>query len=144
MNKRFFIWIGIIILVFYLTSSVPYCVPWTGENKSVEIQTTEDIADIISHKLILLHVIGNSMFPTIKDDSKCLCVREEDYSVMDIIAFVNDEGQSISHRIISIDSERIFTQGDNNNFIDPPTKKENIICKIPEVPKYATLINNLN
>lgn len=144
MHKKFFICFGIILLIFYLTTPIPYCTLWDDEGESIKIETTGNMSEIITSKLILLHVMGESMLPTIKDNSKCLCVRIENYSVGDIIAFQNEVGESISHRILSIGEEKIFTKGDNNEFIDSPITKENIMCRIPYVPRYVVLINGLD
>lgn len=141
MDKKFLIIIGVLFLVLYLFDPVPYCIPYqvqdVGEN--ITIKSTADISEISLYKIILLHVRGESMLPTINDDSQCLCIKSEEYYEGDVIAFVNGNNDSISHRIISTTGDYVFTKGDGNDFIDFPIPKKNIICKIPEVPRYKTI-----
>ena len=133
MDKKIIIFITFVFLFVYLTGSVPLCTPPGGESKS-EIKVTANIT--------LLHISGESMFPTIKDDSMCLCVEEEKYFVGDIIVFVNEKGNSISHRISSIGEEKIFTKGDNNEFLDPSITREDIVCRISTTTKYNVLFKS--
>jgi len=93
---------------------------------------------------MLLNVIGESMYPTIHDSSKCLCVKKEEYSVGDIIFFfaeIEGEINGISHRIVKIDGNKIYTKGDNNNWVDPPMTKESIVCAIPNISRFNLLFN---
>ena len=140
MEKNFLFFIGLVVIGLYLVSSVPYCVPGFERNETkVKISTPEEISQLELSSLILLHVVGKSMLPAIQDGSKCLCVKSESYSVGDVIAFRSQSGEGIAHRIISVDRERIFTKGDNNNFIDPPVTREDVLCKVSEVPRYVVL-----
>lgn len=142
MDKKFFIYLLGILLFFYLISSVPYCVPNNFKNDIIKIESDTSLPILNYSKLILLDVSGNSMFPTIKDKSKCLCEKRNDLKVGDIIGFVFNNDSTL-HRIISIDSEKIFTKGDNNDFIDYPIKREDVLCKILEVPRSVPLIKGL-
>lgn len=142
MEPKFFAYLLGILIFFYLISSVPYCVPGNFNEATIKIEPSTLLPVLNYGELILLDVSGNSMFPTIRDNSKCLCEKRKDLKVGDIIGFVsNDNG--ILHRIISIDSEKIVTKGDNNDFIDYPIKRADVLCKIPEVPRYIPLIKGL-
>lgn len=141
MEKQFIYFFGI-LLFLYLISLVPYCVPDDFNGERVKIEKDASLYVSNYSELILLHVDGNSMFPTIKDKSRCLCEGKNDYFFGDIVASVSNE-QGILHRIISINDGEIFTKGDNNDFIDYPIKKEEIICRVPEVPRYVLLIKGL-
>lgn len=143
MDNRVFIYAGLILLVFYLVAPVPYC-KVTGEpifeNKS--IYTLSEILEITDLTMTLLKVKGTSMFPTIQDNSECLCIKKESYEVGDIVFFfakIDEEWMGISHRIFSIEGDQIFTKGDNNNWVDPPMTEKSIICYIPYVPRYKIL-----
>ncbi len=144
MDKKILICIGLILLVFYFTSLVPYCKITEKEiyasEASYTLGETLEIKEIIA---VLLNVKGTSMIPTIQDNSECLCVKKEKYEINDIIFFfadINGQFHGVTHRIAVINSEGIFTKGDNNDWIDPPMTKESIICAVPYVPRYKTLI----
>ncbi len=152
MDNKIFIYIGVILLfvyviIPYITLPAPLCKVITDQNYSNKTPyTTEEELKIISSVLVLLHVRGESMLPTIKNNSKCLCVKKGNYNIGDIIFFVVDiegEKEKISHRIFSIEDEKVFTKGDNNDWVDPPITEKNIVCAIPEFPRYMTWINKL-
>ena len=75
--------------------------------------------------------VGYSMYPTIKPDSFLLLKKENDYLYDDIITFMNDEGNIVTHRIIRLNDNNYVTKGDNNNFSDGYiVHKENIYGKV--------------
>jgi len=89
---------------------------------------------------LLFETKGTSMYPTIKEGDVCICMQKDSYKANDIVVFfmkLDDEYIGIAHRIIGINGENITTRGDNNEFLDAQIKQENILCTIPEVPKYA-------
>ena len=143
MNKKFFIYIGLIIVAVYLISPVPYC---KIVEKEIDIRdalyTAMEVEETKEITFTLLNVKGESMFPSIQDNSECLCIKKENYNIGDIIFFfasINGEFMGISHRIVSIEDDKVFTAGDGNNWIDPPMTKESIVCAIPNVPRYSLL-----
>jgi len=140
MNKL--ITTAIVIVTIYFLIPVPCCrLSQEYINESESVYTLDEVLTTKADEVNLLNVKGESMTPTIKDNSKCLCITKEDYSVGDIIFFFakRDKWVGIAHRIISINGEEIITHGDNNDFLDFPMKKENIICSIPYVPRYRIL-----
>ncbi len=143
MNKNTILLIIGILLTFYLIKPVPYCKISDEEfDEGDAVYTEEDVRTLGEITAINLRITGTSMFPTLQDNSQCLCVRKNTYSVGDIVFFmakIENEWRGIAHRIFSINDE-ISTKGDNNDFLDPPMKKENIGCAIPEVPRWKTLI----
>ncbi len=143
MEFKALIYIGLLLLLFYLITPVPYC-KITEKDLSLEtsLYTMEEISEVANLSVILLNVKGISMLPAISDGSECMCTKKEGYFIGDIIFFfakINGEGMGISHRIFSIDGEDIFTKGDNNFWIDPPMTEESIVCSIPNVPRWKTL-----
>ena len=143
MDKKIFIYVGLILVFFWLTAPVPYC-KITEKQIFVEdaLYTAGEVSEVKNITLTLLNVRGESMLPAIQDNSECLCIKKKHYHVGDIIFFfarVNGEFMGISHRIVSITSEGIFTKGDNNNWVDPPMTNESIVCAIPSVPRYQLL-----
>lgn len=144
-NFKIFVIIFIILTIFYFIESVPFCrlAPDNGNHSEKAVYSTNEVLEIKSYNLTLLYVRGISMLPTIQDNSQCLCVKKKSYMVGDIIFFTlryNGENMAIAHRINSINGEEIITKGDNNNFTDPVINSENIICSVPKIPRYLTLI----
>ena len=108
------------------------------------VYTMEQAVEVKEISLVLLNVIGTSMLPAIQNNSQCLCIKKQEYSVGDVIFFfakINGEVNGISHRIIKIDDGKIYTKGDNNDWVDPPMTKDNIVCAIPNLPRYEVLFN---
>ena len=143
MKFKILIYIGLVFLLFYFITPVPYC-KITERDLSLEtsLYAPEEILEVTNLSVMLLNVKGTSMVPTIQDNSKCLCIKKERYVVGDIIFFfakINGEWTGISHRIFSINGEEIFTKGDNNDWIDPPMTIESVVCSIPTVPRWKTL-----
>lgn len=143
MRYEIFIYAGFLLLFFYLMAPVPHC-KITEEDFSLKeaIYSESEVSEVKNITITLLNVKGSSMFPTILNNSKCLCIKKDNYKVGDIIFFfakINEEWEGISHRIFSIEKEKIFTKGDNNNWVDPPLSKENIVCAIPTKPRYRVI-----
>lgn len=151
MNIKLFIGGGLLLLVFYIIMPIPYCKvagDQTSFQETIDKYTTaEEISEVKTLSIILLYVRGESMLPAIKSDSECLCVRKEAYKIGDVVLFfaeIEGEKVGVSHRIFSIEGEHIFTKGDNNEWVDSPITKENIVCAIPEVPRFITWIQLKN
>lgn len=147
MNIKIFICGGLLLLALYIIMPIPYCKiteDQTSFQETIDKYTTaEEISEMKTLSIILLYVRGESMLPTIKSDSECLCIRKKDYHVGDVVLFFTEiEGEKVgvSHRIFLIEGENIFTKGDNNDWVDSPITEENIICTIPEVPRFITWI----
>ena len=59
------------------------------------------------------------MRPTIEAGDLLFIHKENSYSEGDIVTYVNDQKQIVTHRIVGTDEEGLFiTQGDNNKFED--------------------------
>lgn len=116
--------IGLVfVIAIFLINPVPYCKTATSEK-------------------YFFNVVGNSMFPTIKNNSYCVCYQKENYKVNDIVVYfpkIDNEYTGVAHRIIEIDNGEIYLKGDFNNFTEGPIQQENIYCFIPEVKRYITL-----
>jgi len=143
MDKKILIYIGVILLGFYLMAPVPYCK--ITEQIFIEdaVYTMGETTELKNITATLLNVKGASMMPTIQDNSQCLCIRKERYEINDIIFFfaeINGQFNGITHRIVKIDCEGIFTKGDNNDWVDPPMTEESIVCYLPYVPRWRILI----
>lgn len=115
-------------------------------NKSTTIYSDTTLNNLLSeikqNGYIVFNTQGTSMLPTIKDNSRCSCYPNKDYYIGDIIAFFGNtsEGwQGVLHKIINIDGDTVITQGTNNDFPDIPLKKENILCKVPQEPRYKII-----
>ncbi len=116
--------IGIFSIIVFLINPVPYC--------KIAIDLNENN---------FFKMKGNSMFPTIKNNSYCICNPKENYNVNDIVVYfpkIGKEYIGVAHRIIKIDNG-IYLKGDNNNFIEGPIKQENIYCSIPKVERFKPI-----
>lgn len=70
-----------------------------------------------------------SMDPTLSVNDLVIVKEADNYKVGDIVVY-QDENMPVIHRIISIDGEKVITQGDNNNKPDDPISIENIKGKM--------------
>ena len=143
MNKEILICIGAILVIFYFASPVPYCkISEEVFCNSDAVYTSSEVLEVGAISATQLHVTGTSMIPAIQDNSECLCIKKESYMVGDVIFFFAEmDGQfrGISHRIVLIEDDKVFTAGDNNDWIDPPMTEKSIVCAIPAVPRYKIL-----
>lgn len=82
-------------------------------------------------------LIGNSMKGTIDSGTFVVIKPEQEYRAGDIIAFVNEDGKNVIHRIIDETEEGFVTKGDNNPRRDPGiVNTENIIGRSVFVAPY--------
>lgn len=73
-------------------------------------------------------LMGNSMKGTIDSGTFVVIKPEQEYMLGDIIAFVNEDGKNVIHRIVDKTEEGFITKGDNNRRDDPGiVNAENII-----------------
>lgn len=144
-NFKIFAVVFLVLTFFYFTQSVPLCRVdiVSSSNSSTPapkaIYTSDEVLKIQSYNISVFNVRGQSMYPTIKDNSQCICVKKDNYKLGDIVAFVlhyKGENQAIMHRIYSINNSIIITKGDYNNFTDPKITEKNIICSVPYVPRF--------
>ena len=78
-------------------------------------------------------VVSGSMEPTLHiNDVILVKVTNKDLKEKDIIAF-NDEDAVITHRILFINGDVITVKGDNNDVVDKPITKEQVIGKVVKV-----------
>ncbi len=86
----------------------------------------EDLAVIQGYAI--LEVVSGSMEPTIHVgdliviDTKC-----SEFHVNDIVTFRDDNDNFVTHRIISIQDEKMITKGDNNNSSDEESDLNTIV-----------------
>ncbi len=78
-------------------------------------------------------VVSGSMEPTLRiNDVIIVKVTNKDLKEKDIIAF-NGENAVITHRILFINGDVITVKGDNNDVVDKPITKEQVIGKVVKV-----------
>lgn len=145
------IWLILIgaIVVLYLMQPVPYCVQATDQPPSEESNAIYDGSEVSEVKLsieddgmMVFRTMGMSMSPTIKSNSRCLCMQKPSYQVNDIVIFfqgTNGGYQGVAHRIIEKEGENILTKGDNNPLPDIMLKEENLLCFIPTIRRHELL-----
>lgn len=83
-------------------------------------------------------VASGSMEPTLKiNDVILVKITNDNLKKGDIIAFLNEE-TIITHRIIYLDENVITVKGDNNNVVDKPIVKDQVIGKVVKIyPKLG-------
>lgn len=117
---------GILIIAIFLMNPVPYCKTATSPSDKY-----------------FFNMQGDSMTPTIKNNSYCVCYQKENYETNDIVVYfpkINDEYVGVAHRIIEIDDGEIYLKGDNNDFIEGPIHQDNIYCSIPITERFRTIL----
>ena len=91
----------------------------------------------------IFQVITGSMSGTIEIKDIVIVRITNDVKENDIITYKSGEN-FVTHRIISIDNEKIITKGDANNSEDDPIKQEDIVGKVIYIiPNIAIWINVL-
>ena len=83
---------------------------------------------ILGHSFAI--VVGNSMYPTLKDSNFLVVKNNQEVEMGDIICFFDEENRRIVHRVIDIDDDEITTKGDFNKANDKPINKTQIIGKV--------------
>lgn len=148
MDRIFWVFVGIVVLIIATTQN-PVCVfPETKPDlKEATISDINKNINLIETGPIWLHHTGSSMYPTIKDGQACLCDKQENYKLGDIISFYRLNGDTtvdfITHRIHEITPYGYITKGDNNDKIDyTTTPNDQVFCKIREESVWDRLRGN--
>jgi len=82
----------------------------------------------------LFEVSSGSMEPALSiNDVVLVKLNYKNYEKGDIITYANEKGEIITHRIVFINADTITVQGDANNTVDNPIKKDQIIGKVERV-----------
>ncbi|PBO84945.1 MAG: signal peptidase I [Thaumarchaeota archaeon] len=82
-------------------------------------------------------LVGESMTPTIDSGTLIVTQPEEKYFLGDIIAFVNEDGLNVVHRIVEKTEQGFVTKGDNNPRNDPDyITNENVLGRAIFVLPY--------
>lgn len=88
----------------------------------------KDFASIKGYAI--LEVVSGSMEPTIKvGDLIVIDTKVQKYKEQDIVTFRDVSGSFVTHRIISLDKDKMITKGDNNNTKDEALSTKNIVGK---------------
>jgi len=88
----------------------------------------KDFASIKGYAI--LEVVSGSMEPTIKvGDLIVIDTKVQKYKEQDIVTFRDVNGSFVTHRIISLDKDKMITKGDNNNTKDEALSTKNIVGK---------------
>jgi hypothetical protein len=147
MRVELIVFFGFVAFMIFLIRPTPYCrdIGVGGDAEVYSLLNPEQIESekqlIQNNEFIYYATNGTSMHPSIKANQICGCT-ESTYEEGDIVIFFREIDENlfkpIAHRIITISGQEITTKGDNNELADSPIKQENILCEIPEVPKYKT------
>lgn len=74
-------------------------------------------------------VLTGSMKDTLNEQDIIIVKLTTDIDVGDIITF-KDNSSYVTHRVVSIDKEKVTTKGDNNNTEDNPINRSDVIGKV--------------
>lgn len=82
-------------------------------------------------------ILSGSMEPTLSVDDLVIVKRVDKINEGDIIAFYNESGNKVMHRVIEIEGDTVITQGDANNVADTPISKDKVCGIYVGKIKYA-------
>lgn len=88
-------------------------------------------------------VLSGSMEPALSVNDLVIVREQSEYNKDDIVVY-QDGGMLVIHRIISIDGDKVITQGDANNTADQPIEMSAIKGKqVASIPLVGALTNFL-
>lgn len=87
----------------------------------------EKIVNIFGKSILV--VMTGSMEPYIAPGEMIIISKDAIYETGDVITFI-EEDSFVTHRIVSLNNERIITKGDANNIEDDPICKEQVVGKV--------------
>lgn len=103
------------------------------------IDNIEIYKQILEDNLFLkLKFAGNSMYPTIVDDSIVLIKKKGDIQIGEIYVYfdtMSPTDRLVCHRLIKIDNGMFYFKGDNRDIIDVPISIDSIIGVVVDVIK---------
>lgn len=117
----------------YAISQTCYFAVWRAD---VEVGIVERIPE---GKEWRIQCRGVSMLPTIPSSATCVCRKQKDYEVGDIVNVAVTEdtcgvydpvSSLVAHRIVARDGNMFLLQGDNNPVPDGWYPRERILCKV--------------
>ena len=83
----------------------------------------------------VLKVMSDSMNPLFKKNDIIIIQEQNEYKVGDIVAYIADDGNIVTHRIIEENENGFYTKGDNNN-----TKDEALIYPNNIIGKFKIIL----
>lgn len=86
-------------------------------------------------------VVSGSMEPEIPVGALVLIREQDSYQSGDVVTYLNDSGNLVTHRLVSLSDGTAVTKGDANNAEDFPVQAERILGRVRLVlPGVGTLI----
>lgn len=83
----------------------------------------------------VLKVMSDSMNPVFKKNDIIIIQEQNEYKVGDIVAYIADDGNIVTHRIIEENENGFYTKGDNNN-----AKDETLIYPNNIIGKFKVIL----
>ncbi|MBO4600697.1 MAG: signal peptidase I [Bacilli bacterium] len=75
-------------------------------------------------------IASGSMKPLYDIDDVIFVKSKESYYVNDVVTYINDSGEYVTHRIINKEGSIFTLKGDANNTIDKKIEEKNIVGKV--------------
>ncbi len=88
----------------------------------------------------LYRVNSGSMEPTLEIGDEIIVQKTDDYQVGDVVSYLVDGKNTVTHRIVSIENDIIVTKGDANGVSDDPVHRENVIGKYVGKAKFLNFV----
>ena len=81
-------------------------------------------------------ILSGSMEPTLSVDDLVIVKKAEEIEPGDIVAYYDENGNKVMHRVIDVEEDTITTKGDANNTADIPISKDKVCGKYVGKIKY--------
>ena len=78
----------------------------------------------------IFKVVSGSMEPNIKIGDFVIIKKTNNYKVNDIVTYIDNNNNLVTHRLIKINDFKVITKGDNNNTSDPEIALSSIQGKV--------------
>jgi signal peptidase I len=112
-----------------------------GGNRFREITIPQAIAALKQMDVVRLPVVGNSMTPMLMDRDILMIevAPPSELARGDII--VRGKHELITHRVVAIRRNRVYTKGDARYWIDPMTEVVDILGKVKQIERNGLVVD---
>lgn len=87
-------------------------------------------------------VASGSMSGTVDVNDMVIVKITDDFKVNDVVTF-REDGYFVTHRVVSVNGDKIITKGDSNNTEDEPVNKDHVIGKVVSIFPFMAIFEIL-